>query len=1129
MLETVESAEGRTTEYDYNTDGYLIAETSPSGRVTTYGRDGAGRMTSTTDPRGNLPGATAETYTTHYTYDANGRVLTVIDAKDTLTTNTYDDDGNLSRRTITNPATTPVTGLADTTYTYDADGRQLTATDYDGTADERTTVTNLYDELGRLTQTTDAEGAKTSYTFDALGRRLTMTTPRGNEPGATAADYTWTFAYDENGNQISASDPQANITYTRYDSLNQPVLVRSPNGYDTKTEYDGLGRVRRSIDPMGRQSTWNYDAAGRTVQTHVPATGNTYFDYDHDGNKVSEESASGDTVTTWTYTPDDQVHTMVAPNGNATGGVPADYTTTYTYDAAGNLTSQSDPLVHVTSWTYDTLDNKVSKTFPNACQTINWTYDRLGRLTKVAPPGSVGGDTTYTYNKHGDMVTREDGEHHTTTYEYDARHQVTKVIDPLARQRTFDYDAENNLVSWVTARGHASGATASDWTVEQTFDSRGLLTERSTSETGVNAGSSVTMEYDPGGRLVNVADANETTQLGYHEDGQLSYVFRSADGGYYYDYDQEGRLSEVTNPTSASTAYTYNDDGLQDTLAEGGRTTSFEYDANQALTAINHPTAVGLVETRNYDEAGRLSSIRNKKNGAANALSKFIYTRDANGNVQRIQTTRGTTVTNEAFTYSLKNWLGKYCPGVTSCTGASNYVSYGYSGTGNRLTEQRVGTVPNPGTTTNTYNAADELTKKVLTPTGGSPTTTNYTYTADGQLASDGRTWNVLGQLTAANISGTTTYTYDGLGDRRSATTSAGTTKLSWDINNPMHMLTVTTDPNNDTSTHRYTPTGDILETEHSAASYDRSYYGHDAMGSVTDTLKGDGTPAWKHAYEPFGATTNSTPLVTGAVDTNFGYTSAYQEPTLGAEYALRARDYNPTNGRFTSTDPLTPAPTDPAISPYLYVNNQPTVLVDPTGLAGCEPGGTPDPWCALSRWLDEGIDAAEPAFEFGREISGVNDAEDCLRNGDGSACAWTAASVIPISRLGKAGKAIAEICETVADARKVAPAAKTGPALGPARNTDLVLDSFRKLGPGRNAHVRTAGSVDELQDTFNAWTVGAERIASRGPKVPEVHRLPDGGVIQWRTSSGTGGPTIDFFPVSGRQRTVHLADGVPW
>lgn len=107
--------------------------------------------------------------------------------------------------------------------------------------------------------------------------------------------------------------------------------------------------------------------------------------------------------------------------------------------------------------------------------------------------------------------------------------------------------------------------------------------------------------------------------------------------------------------------------------------------------------------------------------------------------------------------------------------------------------------------------------------------------------------------------------------------------------------------------------------------------------------------------------------------------------------------------------------------------------------------------------------------------------------------------------------------------------AANTGRVAGPARSADLVLDSFRGLGKGRNAHVRTVGSVDELQDTFNAWSVGAERLAARGPKVPDVYRLPDGGIIQWRTSSATGGPSIDIFPVSGRQRTVHLADGVPW
>lgn len=111
--------------------------------------------------------------------------------------------------------------------------------------------------------------------------------------------------------------------------------------------------------------------------------------------------------------------------------------------------------------------------------------------------------------------------------------------------------------------------------------------------------------------------------------------------------------------------------------------------------------------------------------------------------------------------------------------------------------------------------------------------------------------------------------------------------------------------------------------------------------------------------------------------------------------------------------------------------------------------------------------------------------------------------------------------------------AAKTGAeVIGPARNTDLVLESFRGLGKGGQKTVRTVGSVDEMRATFDAWTVGAERLAPRGPCVPDVYRLPDGGVIQWRTGSSArsgGGPTVDIFPVGGAPRKVHLADGVPW
>jgi RHS repeat-associated protein len=49
--------------------------------------------------------------------------------------------------------------------------------------------------------------------------------------------------------------------------------------------------------------------------------------------------------------------------------------------------------------------------------------------------------------------------------------------------------------------------------------------------------------------------------------------------------------------------------------------------------------------------------------------------------------------------------------------------------------------------------------------------------------------------------------------------------------------------------------------------------------------------------------------------------------------YHLRARQYDPTTGRFRSTDPLAPAIEDPYVSAYVYVGNQPTVFVGPSGL----------------------------------------------------------------------------------------------------------------------------------------------------------------------------------------------------
>ncbi|MFJ7182309.1 hypothetical protein ACIQXA_39525 [Streptomyces massasporeus] len=63
------------------------------------------------------------------------------------------------------------------------------------------------------------------------------------------------------------------------------------------------------------------------------------------------------------------------------------------------------------------------------------------------------------------------------------------------------------------------------------------------------------------------------------------------------------------------------------------------------------------------------------------------------------------------------------------------------------------------------------------------------------------------------------------------------------------------------------------------------------------------------------------------------------------------------------------------------------------------------------------------------------------------------------------------------------------------------------------------------MRKAFEKWTAGAERLPARGPKIPEVYKPADGTVIQWRTSSRSGGETIDIFPVGGKGMKVFLPD----
>ncbi|MFC0626798.1 DUF6531 domain-containing protein [Kribbella deserti] len=941
QLKTRTTGRGEIWTNNYDGAGNLISTVSPLGHTTSMTYDGSGRLLGRTDPRGTVQGQPSEPYTTTNTYNAADQITSVKQPDGSVTTTGYDAVGNVISEQV---AAADGAIQRSEAFRYDQEDRLLEVKNRD-----RVTLTLTYDNAGNKASSTDATGAKTTFRHDRVGRLSGMTTPRGNVAGANAEEFTWDYQYDANGNKTREFPPTGGYQEFVYDVINRTSSRRSTLGYRTTYGYDGNGNIWTVTDHTGQVTNYGYDAVGRLVSEAPPGLQPVKYTYDADGARLSATSPSGASVTKWTYDADGRQITQTDPRGNATGAIPADYTTTYGYDAAGNQLTLKDKLGRITSKTYDGRNNLLSQRDPRGNVTT-FVYDALQRPTSVTSP--VGAQTTYVYDDFGDLVERRNAKGAVTKYGYNPRGELISTVDPLDRKQTFGYDPDGNVAEIVKARGHASGDLAT-WTIRQSYDARGLRTAVTTAA----AASSSTFGYDTDGRMTSLKDVTGTTTQTWNSLNQLTDVIHPQ-GNHVYTYTSFGAVASRTYPGGGKADYGYDADGRVKSMAAYGQTTSFAYDLDDNLTSATYPAASGYVETRTYDRVGDISSIRSQKAGVATPLSRYDYVRDEVGNPTSIKRTRGAAVYNEAFEYDEANRLTKNCVEATSCASATKHISYGYDAVSNRLSEARVG-VPNPGTITTTFDAADQI----VTRTNQAGAVSQLTYNADG-MVQNGREWDVLGRLTKL---GGSTFTYDAMDLRRTVQSAAGTKKMSWDINNELPLLNVVWQADGSYWRYRYTPDGMPMYVEHPYKAYPMSLMMHDNMGTVTDTVDQDGGARWRYAYEAFGVRTATEKLQTVAEDPQFGFTGAYLESTTG-EYHLRARDYN-LWGTFSAPDPVQPAVGDPYVSAYAYANQRPTVLRDPSGMT---PEGLGDFWHAVRQgetWKNLGVGMGGGAIQLQSQV----------------------------------------------------------------------------------------------------------------------------------------------------------------
>jgi RHS repeat-associated protein len=922
LMTSMTDALGHTTTLAYDGAGNKIAQTDPDGNKTTYAYDASGRMLSITDPRGNVTGANPASFTTTSAYDGEDRVRQVTDPLGHFKKWDYDNAGRL--HAYTDPNT------FQSVYDYNDANQLVTAHD----ADLR--VTNYaYTPGGRLQKQTNGVGGATTYTYDDAGRTKTVTSPRGNVPGANAADFTTTYTYDGNGNKTSDSHPFPGsstpaVTRYKYDVLNHLIAVTDPLGRTGSTAYDVAGNPISTTDPLGNTTTSTYDADNRMVSTTDPLGHTSTQDYDAAG-RVDFKISPGGEKFSFGLDAAGRLVSQTSPRGNAPGADPAAFTTRFGYDPAGNRLSTTDPLGQTSTSAYDAANNVLKQTDANGHATT-YTYDADNRLITIQSPDSKSTTqvTTNGYDHAGNLITRTNPLGFSTRYTYDGAGRLATVTDELGRIRQYNYDADSNVVATLTARATSTGDPAGRAanTITQQYD----ILDRVTSRT-VGNGRSYSYGYDAADQVVSLADSTGTQTRSYDLGGRLTGVSGGASGTFGYTYDTTGNLLTRTVPDGGTQTLAYDADNRPTSLTASAGKTTYGYDEDGNLTDALLPGGSG--QKRTYDAAERLTTLTDQAPGGG-VLSAYTITRDKVGNPTRLDTVQAAASHSDAFTYDVVNRLTAACFGTTTCSGATQKLSYSYDLVGNRLTRTRTGT--GAFKQTYTYDAANELTAT----SGGPQGSVSYSYDPDGNQITAGKvhtTYDLDNKVTAVDDGANkTAYTQDAAGNRVAADTTpdkgGATTHTSyrWDVNNAIPMLASEQTGTGPARSYTYNPNRSPLALSTAGADY---LYQPDPFGNTAELTDLTGTVLQQSTLtDPFGEFSQSKPGGGGVPDPRLQFQGEYNDP-LSGNYHLRARDYATGSGRFTSVDPVPQSATASAESAYAFGGDNPLTNSDPSGL-GC-------------------------------------------------------------------------------------------------------------------------------------------------------------------------------------------------
>ncbi|WP_175672662.1 RHS repeat-associated core domain-containing protein [Burkholderia ambifaria] len=646
------------------------------------------------------------------------------------------------------------------------------------TSGQSATYTNLSGgaysfQDGKVTRYREVDGKQINFTWNGdvltrvenhAGRTLTLTYANDRLQSVASAQKIVRYAYDGNGNQISATDPEGFATRFEYDQPGRMTKFYQPS-FPTvpvvTNVYDTLGRVKEQTSAAGNQYSY-YFAGNRSEEVGPGGTSRANY-IDGEGNLLQVSDPMGN----WTLKAYDGQNRLVRetyPGGNRSeyayddatcGDTSSAFVRTCTHNVVTVTryprSGTGDPVL-TERFAYDPRNNLVSEATDARGNVTRTKYDYVGVLSGSVRP-AVNGLSPTTDISNFDVALPGKSRVRLPMI-------ITERIDAARRIAIrIEYAADHTPSTVIRDTGGQAVKTVT------TFDDEGrLLTSKR------DGAATIRYEYDKRDNVTrtnaNLLGSDEV--IGYDADGRETRRGVAIAGGAMVTckrYNAMGDVVRVWGPAKTANVTTCPVEAsptpITDTAYDDHHRPSR---VTQYLSAADGGNRV--TETAYYAD-DRVKSVR-KAVGTGLEQTYVSYAYNPNGTVATTTDAKGNTTVNLYDGHDRLYRTHYPLEGRPGMGNANDFEQYAWDANGNLVTQRK----RDGQTVSQTFDALNRVSTRTFP---GGVGNVQYSYDLRGlktasQYSDGGQTvtnsYDGLGQLTQTSAGGRTlSYRYDPAGN----------------------------------------------------------------------------------------------------------------------------------------------------------------------------------------------------------------------------------------------------------------------------------------------------------------------------------------------------------------------------